>query len=906
MGIKISTKSMGLCAVKCNIDFLLTYYNTILYASFYDFKTVIDKINSDIQALKTVTYAVEENNREYKIEMEPVIENRRIFKQSYKETKRVHLTLTTHNENILFYKDSEDIIPQIKGFLIKKHRLLLSDNDLMEVVERYGKKARVWGHNDIGLRALVFDISKIKREFLINDPSFLDHINNSIDFIKENSSQFREALAKNVKVLYDKDKTYNIEKYFIKPLPGQEVLWGAGIEVLKKENFLYLAADMGLGKTLSSLFINDQVQTDHRKKQYYTTLIVAPTTTMRGKDGGWFKEIKDTMTTAEGVVRPHETIIITSEEGYKEFIKTVNRIDFKNPDKNYFIVVSKEALKFSYNLEPQYNIKNYIKTGKGEIVKRKVVCCPDCGKPMRYGKDEILMREEQFFTDKLTIKNRIEDNKKCNHCGTQLFGAYSNRHKEIQIRTYNYNEKQMEILEELNDSLIKKRKQTKIGLHKISVMDYIEARKIKFDGIIIDEVHQGNKIGSLISKAQATVLKYGKKKIVLSGTSNAGYASNMYSILRATMSRKLSEKGLTGKGFMKRFVTKYGILERVFKEEYGTRGKSEKKVNEVEKEGISSELFTDFLAENYIFFTYKDIRKKMESIVEEYVKVDQNEYVEDQANDLTERMTDVNVAQYGMLKDSILKHLVNHPVSDWGGAIEMQLPFSKETEMVPIPIMNEELAFRIEGNSKITPKDEKMIEIIEQEIRENRKVCIFSYFTGTDGSKKYMQGEPVTDRIRVLLEEKGFRVAQLTRDKLMINGKNIKTNGGERQVRLHEEQENYDILITNPKIVNVGINLRFIPTYINYMPSYDVSEVSQANRRGYRINTEVENRIYHLYYENTVEKEIIERFQTKRLESKAMEGVFDVNIESEKEEKLRSHSKSVNKLVKELEDSMIS
>jgi hypothetical protein len=46
--------------------------------------------------------------------------------------------------------------------------------------------------------------------------------------------------------------------------------------------------------------------------------------------------------------------------------------------------------------------------------------------------------------------------------------------------------------------------------------------------------------------------------------------------------------------------------------------------------------------------------------------------------------------------------------------------------------------------------------------------------------------------------------------------------------------------------------------------------------------------------------------ETKRLESKAMEGVFDVNVESEKEDKLRSHSKSVNKLVKELEDMKIS
>ena len=84
------------------------------------------------------------------------------------------------------------------------------------------------------------------------------------------------------------------------------------------------------------------------------------------------------------------------------------------------------------------------------------------------------------------------------------------------------------------------------------------------------------------------------------------------------------------------------------------------------------------------------------------------------------------------------------------------------------------------------------------------------------------------------------------------------------------------------------------------MPTYLVSEISQANRRGYRINTTVENRVFHLYYQETIEEEIIERFQTKRLESKAMEGVFDVNIESEKEDVLRTHSKTVSTLVDKL------
>lgn len=916
---KINVRTFGRFSVKCNVDFILIASiggeQRVLYSSFYDFKTVIDKINSDIKAvLKFSLIMKNPENKHWKdwiLEIDKDFNERRIFKQTVKETSRVHLVLTTLNESVCFYNEKEELLPQLKGFLINKHRLLLSDEDLMEIVEKYGVKAERYGHNDIGLRAMVFNIADIKKNFLISDPEFLPHINNSIDFIRENSDQFRDALKKNVKVLYDKNNTYNIEKYMVKPFEGQEVLWGAGIEVLKRDNFLYVAADMGLGKTLSSLFINDQTHTQHRKKEFYTTLIVAPTTTMRGKDGGWKKEIQDIMTTADGEVRPHKVIMITSEEGSAEFMRVTNEINFKKPDKNYFIVVSKEVLKLSYNREPQYNVKDLRKVtdmGRAKLYKgKKVVTCPDCGAFQTYTKNEYWSTEDLFFSQG-KAKKRVEQNKSCVRCGSQLFGAYSNKKTKpvfhLGQSQSNYSEEQLEVIERIRDTEIRKYQASKkMGLYKISIVDYMKMKKLKFDSVIIDEVHEGNKIGSIISRAQVVALKHGKKKIVLSGTSNAGYASNMYSILRATMSKKLKEKGLTGEGFMKRFVSKYGILERVFKEEYTTKGKSEKKTDEIEREGISSAMFTDFLAENYIFFTYKDIRKKMVDIKEEYIPLQQNYYVTDIVDEFSKEIQEVNIAEYGMYKDSIVKHLVNHPNSSWTGELSVSIPFSKEKELIPLPCFEEDFSFE---NGNITPKDTQLIEIIKEELALKRKVCVFSYFSGGNTTKKYMQGEPVTDRLRKMLEVKGFRVAHLTRDRLLINGKSIKTSSGDRQVRLHEEQNNYDILITNPKIVNVGINLRFIPTYVNYMPSYDVSGLSQANRRGYRINTEVENKIYHLYYENTVEKEIIERFQTKRLESKAMEGVFDVNIESEKEDKLRSHSKSVNKLVKELEDMKIS
>ena len=89
------------------------------------------------------------------------------------------------------------------------------------------------------------------------------------------------------------------------------------------------------------------------------------------------------------------------------------------------------------------------------------------------------------------------------------------------------------------------------------------------------------------------------------------------------------------------------------------------------------------------------------------------------------------------------------------------------------------------------------------------------------------------------------------------------------------------MFISHPKLVNVGINLIFCSTFIVYIPSYQVNIVSQAIRRGYRVNSTLQNRVYHLYYADTVEDKVIKRYQRKRAESQAIEGKFNVILENE-------------------------
>ena len=69
---KINVRTFGKFSVKCNVDFILIASiggeQRVLYSSFYDFKTVIDKINSDIKAVLKFSLIIKNpENKHFKV-----------------------------------------------------------------------------------------------------------------------------------------------------------------------------------------------------------------------------------------------------------------------------------------------------------------------------------------------------------------------------------------------------------------------------------------------------------------------------------------------------------------------------------------------------------------------------------------------------------------------------------------------------------------------------------------------------------------------------------------------------------------------------------------------------------------------------------------------------------------------
>ena len=410
---------------------------------------------------------------------------------------------------------------------------------------------------------------------------------------------------------------------------------------------------------------------------------------------------------------------------------------------------------------------------------------------------------------------------------------------------------------------------------KTSLINYIKVKKINFDIVVVDEAHEGNKSSSIIGNATKTILRSSKKCILLSGTMNNGYASSLHNILMAIVPRKLEQDECLN---VRNFILKYGTLKASLNDDdakYMTSGRielPESRYSEVE--GINPVVFTKYLAENFIFATLKDLEKDLPKVETIYVPLQQDVDVVRNTNHLILQLKTTDPFMYKFYEDSVVKHYLNNPYN-WS-----EIEITKKDNTFYVYPQNME-------RYKKSPKEEKLIEICKKEKEEGRKCWIYTDFTGESGSGQYMKGNNIVYYLKNSLEEAGLKVFWLKPNVSPIDRKEL----------IEKNKDKYDVFISNPKLVNVGINMAWCGTYIVYIPSYRVDVITQATHRGYRANSQISNRIYMLFYENTIENEINKRYQMKLAESYAIEGKFDVELQDENIRTASALSKKLNDIL---------
>lgn len=780
----------------------------------------------------------------------------------------------------------------------------------------------------------------------------------------------------------------------------QYEMWATGIEILKHEKFIYLAATMGSGKTLSGLKINKYTCEKTLGEKNHLTFILAPTATITQ----WIGEISliERGKGNEKLGEDFDIHIIDSKnkfyfwDFYKLVSKEVNGkrvFDKSLVKKPTYVLCGKESFKLSQfrrfagnpRLDNDGNfiemkcpscggplVKETKKDGMmtlpfgafyGELSKKKVKAKGDtdedmeevCGKHKKKSGTETLKclicekdlnelkmyHEEEFdlklnaqetgesyekiyFRNKktpITSTNWAFDYKVDNWAKRKIFYPIKGRPlKKFLAKRYfkdeDGNEKIKEVqainsvfptVKALRSALAKRKakreelyenvggynpivsedkkedftRPDKLNVKKVSIVEFLKRRPMMFDSMIVDEAHEGNKSSSLIGAAQRKMFSYAKKSILLSGTANNGYASSLHNLLMATKTKELI---IDGTFKMKDFINKYGILEGRIKinEDGKLAGKTAKhNFKYKETEGINPMVFTRFLAKNFISVnTLKELDLPLPEMNEKYIPIIADDEVKTSYNQLYSDIREISPRTAETMKSNVLLNFINNPYNwqDFKVTQRVENEITGETEVFEVPIDVRNLD---REEIPTLNKDEKVMQIIRQEISEGRKVFLFTEFShggmyiGEEEWEDSKKPKKITinDRILKLLKKEGIR-------HVMLTSKTPETK--KRKDWIEARKDKYDVFIAQPQLVNVGLNLVFCPTYIVYCPSYRYDIISQATRRGYRANSTMENRVFHLYYQGTCEEEIINRYQTKLLEAKAIEGEFDVNTESGK------------------------
>ena len=158
--------------------------------------------------------------------------------------------------------------------------------------------------------------------------------------------------------------------------------------------------------------------------------------------------------------------------------------------------------------------------------------------------------------------------------------------------------------------------------------------------------------------------------------------------------------------------------------------------------------------------------------------------------------------------------------------------------------------------STLLPKEEAIIDLVQQKVEDGERVLIYTSWTRTDSQKKLLK----------LLRENGYRTEILT--------KQIPTAKREEWVD-KRGKSCLQVLSTNPRCVVTGLDLNAFTTIIFYSMGYNLFTLRQASRRSWRINqTAPRVEVCMLYYADTMQAKAMKLMASKLAVAGIIEGTF--------------------------------
>jgi hypothetical protein len=373
-----------------------------------------------------------------------------------------------------------------------------------------------------------------------------------------------------------------------------------------------------------------------------------------------------------------------------------------------------------------------------------------------------------------------------------------------------------------------------------------------FDLMIQDEVHQCKAEDSGRGDAFGQMVKAAKKVLMLTGTLVNGKSTSIKEILWRTDPKALLDNGFDHRTGMVQWAGRYGVLKKVTTITETDTGvtvrKKKTELQPTEEPGISPSMTTEFLLHKTAFMELGDLGLPLIEKKEIPVFLDMDKEHAECYKPFHERLHDKcsELAKLGGKGawSKFLPAVLNYADRpDLGAVVEF-----KNGDIITAPKFDK---------NYYTAKERWLIETVKKELADDRGVVIYN---------KYTDGYCLNERIQKVLKDHG------------IDSDILKSNTSpERRVEWLAEKASAGrkVLITNMRLVEVGLDLLPWPTLIFYQLDYDINIVRQSGARSWRIGQHRECRIYFPILNETQQVAQFQNLMTKRAHALIVEGRLD-------------------------------
>jgi len=527
--------------------------------------------------------------------------------------------------------------------------------------------------------------------------------------------------------------------------------------------------------------------------------------------------------------------------------------------------------------------------------------CPDCGqmlihKSAKPSDDEPMALKPTDFTDKTS------GNDFCRHCGASLWGTRVKPNGELKnliwqkvsykpgkngkgtaTTAFVHMQKGREGSYPWLEAFYQKKKLLdKEGqldkVHNVHMADnQYSPRKVApatfikkylngyWDFVVLDEVHKYAGAGSAQMQAAHALVKTGKFSLGLTGTLTNGTAQSLFYLFWMLCPWVMKKKGYKFHSSAA-FSAEYGCVEAIYEEGrsygYGKLRKGKQITPPRVKPGINPVVYSEFLLGHAINMDLSDLSSHMPPLIEKVELVDMPADVgRAYSTNLSILKSEVQEQDGSCLLGEMLNFSLSYPDKPYGREIVLH-PHSGQLVMNP--------ANCDEYRNRLLPKEERVVEIVKQELEEGRNCFIFATFTGKEETC-------ITHRLKDIIE----RECNLTGRVAVLEANKPKAE--EREEFIHRQaRAGIQVVITNPKICETGLDFCWdedgifynYPSIVFLQPTYELATMMQSSRRHYRLSQRVECRTYWMAYEGTLQATALQIMASKQVAAAAIQGSF--------------------------------